>query len=59
MRCDFKSKSCFSGALGDPGLSVVGELGSGDAKYPWFLLLIFLPLPLHLVMSGVSWCCYM
>jgi hypothetical protein len=32
MRCDFKSESCFSGVLGDPGLIVVGELGSNDAK---------------------------
>jgi hypothetical protein len=33
MRCDFKSESCFSGVLGYPGLAVVGELGSDDAKY--------------------------
>ena len=32
MRCDFKSESCFSGVLGYPGLAVVGELGSDDAK---------------------------
>jgi hypothetical protein len=32
MRCDFKSKSCFPGVLGYPGLTVVGELGSDDSK---------------------------
>jgi hypothetical protein len=34
MRCDFKSKSCFSGVLRYAGLDVMGELGSYDAKYP-------------------------
>jgi hypothetical protein len=28
----FKPKSCFSVVLGYPGLDVVGELGSDDAK---------------------------
>jgi hypothetical protein len=32
MRFDFKSQSYFSGVLGYPGLAVVGELGSDDAK---------------------------
>ena len=32
MRCEFKSKSCFSGVLGYPGLAVLGEVGSDDAK---------------------------
>jgi hypothetical protein len=32
MRCDFKSESCFSSVLGYPELTVVGELGSDDAK---------------------------
>lgn len=32
MRSDFISTSCFSGVLGYPGLAVVGELGSDDAK---------------------------
>jgi hypothetical protein len=32
MRCAFKSKSCFSGVLGYPGLAVVGALGSDDTK---------------------------
>jgi hypothetical protein len=30
MRYDFKSESCFSGALGYLGLSEVGVLGSDD-----------------------------
>jgi hypothetical protein len=46
MRCYFKSESCFSSVLGYPGLSLVGQLGSDDAKWPWFLLLMFLRLPL-------------
>jgi hypothetical protein len=32
MRCDFKSESCFSVVLGYPGLTVVGEVVSDDAK---------------------------
>ena len=32
MRFDFKSESCFSCVLGYPGLFVVGELVSDDAK---------------------------
>jgi hypothetical protein len=32
MRCGFKSECCFSVVLGYPGLPVVGELGSNDAK---------------------------
>jgi hypothetical protein len=32
MRYEFKSESCFSGVLGYPGLTVVGVLGSDDAK---------------------------
>jgi hypothetical protein len=32
----------FSGVLGHPGLAVVGELSSNDAKYPLFLVLLFL-----------------
>jgi hypothetical protein len=32
MNCDFKSESCFSGMVMHPGLGVVGELGSDDAK---------------------------
>jgi hypothetical protein len=29
MRCDFKSEPCL---LGYPGLPIVGDLGSDDAK---------------------------
>ena len=58
MRCDLKSESCFSGVLGFPVFAVVGELGSGDAKEPWFLLLMFLLLPLatwiSLVLVGLA-----
>jgi hypothetical protein len=32
MRSDFKSISCFSGVIVDPGLAMVGELGSDDAE---------------------------
>ena len=32
IRCDFKSEFCFSGVLGYPGPTVVGELVSDDAK---------------------------
>ena len=32
MIYDFKSESCFSGVLGYPGFTVVGELLSDDAK---------------------------
>jgi hypothetical protein len=39
MRYDLKFISCFSGVLGNPGLAVVGELGSDDVNYLWFLLL--------------------
>ena len=58
MRCDFKSESCFSGVLWYLGLTVVGELGSDDAKEPWFLVLMFLLLPLtswlSLVLAGLA-----
>jgi hypothetical protein len=35
MRSDFRSMSCFSGVMVgglDPGLTMVGEFGSDDAK---------------------------
>jgi hypothetical protein len=32
MRDYFRSESCFSSVLGFPGLAVMGELGSDDAK---------------------------
>ena len=54
----FKSRSCFSGVFGYPGLAVVGELGSDGAMLPWFLLVMFLCLPfarcLSLVVSGLA-----
>jgi len=34
MRCDFKSESCFSVVLWYPGIAVLGELDSDDAKCP-------------------------
>ena len=59
MRCDFTSESCFSGMLKYPGLIVVGELGSDDAKKPWFLLLMFCSYVCHLITSGVVCsCCF-
>ena len=36
-----------------PRLSVVGELGSGDAKEPWFQLVMLLPFPLAIWLSLV------
>jgi hypothetical protein len=32
MRSYFQSKSCVSGMMGNPGLAVLGELDSDDAK---------------------------
>ena len=32
MRSDFRSESCFSNVMLYPGLAMVGELGSDDAK---------------------------
>jgi hypothetical protein len=32
MQCDFKSRFFFFRVLGYPGLAVVAELGSDDAK---------------------------
>ena len=58
MRCDFKSRSCFSGVLGYSGLSVVVELGLDDAMLPSFLLVMFLHLCfviyLSLVVAGLA-----
>ena len=51
MQSDFKSESCFSSVLGYLGLAVVEELGSDDAKQPWFLLVKFLCLPLTILLS--------
>ena len=43
----------FSGVLGYPRLAVVGELGSNNIKSSWFLLLMFLYLPLAIWLSLV------
>jgi hypothetical protein len=32
MRSDFRPESCYSGVMVYPGLAMVGELGSDDAK---------------------------
>jgi hypothetical protein len=53
MSSVFISESCFSDVLRYPTLAVVGELGSDDPKQPWFLLLMFLPLPLAIWLSLV------
>jgi hypothetical protein len=37
--------------LGYPGLVMVGKLGSDGVKQPWFLFLMFLPLPLVILIS--------
>ena len=55
MRCDFKSRSCFSGVLGYPGLAVVGELGSHGAMLTWFVGSVLAFDFCHLVISGASW----
>jgi hypothetical protein len=60
MRSNFRSESCFSGVLGYQGLAMVEDLGSDDAKYPWFLLFMFLCLPpaiwLSLVLPALAMC---
>ena len=53
MRSDFKLESCFSCMIQYLELAVLGELGSGDAKQPWFLLVTFLHLPLAIWLSLV------
>ena len=52
----FKSKYCFSGVLGYPGLALVGELGSDGDMLPWFLLIMFLHLPFAIWLSLVFAC---
>jgi hypothetical protein len=47
--------SRFSGVLGCPGLGEVGVLGSDDGEWSWFLLVRFLRIFCHLVISGVSY----
>lgn len=53
MKYDFKSESCFSDVLEYPGLAVVGVLGSDDAQWYRFLLVLFLCL---LSPSVLLWC---
>ena len=57
-RWDFRSEPCFSDVLAYPGLIVVGEHGLDGTKWSWFLLLIFLCLPLaswlFLVLTGLA-----
>ena len=53
MRCYFKSETCFCGVLGNPGLAVVGELGSDDAHVIWILLCMVLCLPFDIWISVV------
>jgi hypothetical protein len=50
---EFRFKSCLKGVLVYPGLAVVGEMGSDVAKSKWFLLLMFLSLPLTICLSLV------
>jgi hypothetical protein len=57
MRYDFKSESCFSGILGYPELTVVGELDFKDAKYLGFCCLCSCLASHRLVISGVTWSC--
>jgi hypothetical protein len=48
MKYDFKSESCFLGVFGYPGLIVLVVLDSDEAEWSWFLLVIFLCLPLNI-----------
>jgi hypothetical protein len=56
IKWNFRSESCFPGMLGNPGLNVVGELGSHGTRYHWFLFLMFLCLPLTFWLSQVLIC---
>ena len=47
------SESCFSGMIEYPRSAVVEEVGSDSAKRHWFLLLMFLCLPLTIWLSLV------
>jgi hypothetical protein len=51
MRSDFRTESGFSHVLGYPWHAVLEKLDSDDTKYPWFRLLMFLPLPLAIWLS--------
>ena len=55
MRCDLKSRSCFSSVLGYPGLAVVEELGSDGTMWTWFVGNVFAFDFCHMVISGASW----
>ena len=56
MRYSFKSKSCFSGVLGYPGLAVVGVLSFDAAEWSWPVSKILMFAFCHSVTSGIS--CY-
>ena len=49
----FKSESLFSSVLVYPRFAVVGQVYMHDAKKSWFLLFMFLPLPLAIWLSLV------
>ena len=53
MSCDFQIRIVLFWLLGYPGLAAVEELGSDNSKWPWFLLLRFLDLPLAICLSLV------
>lgn len=46
IRLALRQCSCASAVLAYPGLPVVGKLGSGDALFPWLLLIVLWRLPL-------------
>jgi hypothetical protein len=54
MNWELRSESCFIGLLGYIRLAVVLAMGSEFANSNWFLLLMFLCLPItdHLAISG-------
>jgi len=53
IKCDLKSRSCFFGVFGYSVFALLGELGSDDAMYSWFLLLVSCAC---LSPSGCLWC---
>ena len=53
MRSDFRSISCFYDVMVYPRLALVGEFVSDYAKWPWFLLLLFLCLTPSIWLSQV------
>jgi len=59
IKCDFKSRSCFSCVFGYSVFALVGELVSEDAMYSCFLSLGFLHLSLaNQVVSVITLFCY-